>query len=321
MKRLLGLIFGILLLFAIIFFSGGIEVLDILKNANLIYFGYALGIQLLMMILYATRLQMIVSEQKYHLKFRRIFKILLAGMAVNQLTPVVKAGGEPVKGYYLSKSGLPLMKSSASVVVEITSELVSFYITLILVIAYLAINKLLSAEYLLLGIIVSLIFLSGFIFAFRIILNRRKLEKFIKKYVLRFFKTNSRLSFTVSSSIINLIYQKRLAFKIYALSFFCRILEFIRIYFVFHAINYPITPNIILLVWALGVILSMVPWLPGGLGLIEGGTISTLFVFGIPATISSSMMVIDRFLNPWISVVMGSITILFLNKEIKKKKY
>ena len=318
MRRLLGIILGAILFFGVIFFFGGKQLINILSNSNLGYFFIALLTQFFIIFLYVARLKIIISAQKYKLRFFRIFKILVSGMAINQLTPIIKAGGEPVKLYYLAKSNIPATKSSASIVVEITSELISFYVTLFLLIIFLSVTKYLTAKFLYIGTIIFCFVIIGFFFAFRFMLDKDKIEKFIEKYVLRFFKANAKISSKIfSSSLRNLFLNKSLCIKIFSISFLCRLLEFFRIYFIFLAINFPVPITLVLVVWVLEVLFSTVPWLPGGLGLVEGGIISTLIIFGIPAPFSSSMLLLDRFLSLWLIVIIGLIGFYFLNKEIK----
>lgn len=318
MKKAIGIVLGILLFFGVIFFFGGLEVINILLNANIGYFFIALSLQLFTIFLYTVRLKIIISTQKYKLKFTRIFKILISGVAVNQLTPIVKAGGEPVKLYYLTKSNIPTTKATPSVIIEITSELISFYITLLILIIFLSTTKLISVGFLYIGIILSVLCLTGFFFVFKILLDKNKIEKFIEKYVLKFFKADAKISSKIfTSSFRNLLYNKRLCLKIFSISFFCRFLDFFRIYFVFLAINFQVPFTLVLVVWVLQVLFSSIPWLPGGLGLVEGGTISTLLILGIPTSFSSSLLLLDRFLSFWLVVILGLTILYFLNKEFK----
>ncbi len=316
MKELFGIVLGIFLFFGVIFFFGGIELINILLNANLGYFFLALLIQVCIIFLHTLRLKIIIFTQKYKLKLTRIFKILISGMAVNQLIPIIKAGGEPIKLYYLTKSDIPTTKAGPSVIIEITSELISFYITLLILIIFLSTTKLISVGFLYIGIILSVLCLTGFFFVFRILLDKTKIEKFIEKYILKFFKTDAKMSSKVfTSSFKNLLCNKGLCLKIFSISFLSRFLDFFRIYFVFLAINFPVSFTLVLVVWVLMVLFSLIPWLPGGLGLVEGGTISTLLILGIPTSFSSSLLLLERFLSFWIVIIVGLTTLYFLNKE------
>jgi len=318
MKRIIGTVLGIFLFFGVIFYFGGMQVINILLNSNLYYFFIALLIQFFIIFLYVVRLKTILSAQKYDVKYKKLFKILISGMAVNQLTPIVKAGGEPVKLYYLTKTNIPMTKATASVIIEITSELISFYSLLLILVIFLSATKLISIGFLYIGIVSFIICVGGFFFAFRILSDKNKIEKFIEKYLLRFFKPNAKISTKVFSSSFRYLCNKKLFLKIFSISFFCRFLEFLRIYFVFLAINFQVSFTIILAVWVLLILFSSIPWLPGGLGLVEGGTISSLLVLGIPSHISSSLILLDRFISFWIVVIIGLIVLYFLNKEIRQ---
>lgn len=317
MKKLFGIVLGILLFFGVIFFFGGIEVINILLNANLGYFLLALLIQVCIIFLHAWRLKIILSTQKYNLKFGKLFKILISGMAVNLLTPIIRMGGEPLKIYYLTKNKIPVTKSTAAVIIEITVELISFYVPLLILIVFLSTSKFISTNFLYGSFILFVILGAGFFFSFRILLDKNKIEYFIRKYVQRFFKNKKISGKNISLSLKNLLHSRELFLKIFSLSLFSRFLEFLRIYFIFLAINFPVPFTLILTVWVLEILFSSIPWLPGGLGLVEGGIISGLLILGIPAAISSSMLLLDRFISFWFIVIIGLTSLYYLNKKFK----
>lgn len=321
MKKKISFLVGLLLFFGVFYYTGGTELLNILSRANLFYLSLGLLLQLSIIYLYTIRLKIILSSQNYNLGFKEVFKILVAGMSVNQLTPIARAGGEPVKMYYISKNDVPATKSTASVIIEITAELISIYTTLLLVIFFLSSIQYLSTKYLFISIPVVGAFTVAMVLIFRFLLKEENIKNFIQKYILRFFKTKKKIptkDFTYS--LRTLLKHRKLQFKIFSLSFIARVLEILRIYFLLIAINYPSIFFLVLAAWALQFLFSMIPWLPGGLGLIEGGTISALVLLGIPMKISSSLILLDRVLSFWLPIFLGFITLYFLKKEFAGKK-
>ncbi|HIE41067.1 MAG TPA: flippase-like domain-containing protein [Candidatus Aenigmarchaeota archaeon] len=320
MKEKISFLLGVILFFGVFYYAGGAELLDILSKINLIYFSIALVIQISFILFYTLRLRIILSSQKYNLKFRDMFKILVAGMGINQLTPIAKAGGEPVKMYYISKHNIPITKALASVVIEISSDLISIYTTLLFLVILLSSIKYLTLEFLYVSVSIVIFFMISFILVIRFILSEEKIEKFTEKYILKFFKVNVRNSSKVfSRSLKTLFTNKTLEFKIFLISLITRLLEILRIYFLFKAINYPAIIFLVLIVLILQCLFSMIPWLPGGLGLIEGGTISILLLFGLSTSIASSLILLDRFLSFWIPLILGFFSIYFLKKEFSNK--
>ncbi len=319
MKKLIGLLLGIPLFFGVIFFFGGTEVLTILLGVNPYYFGCAVLIQIIIVLLYALRLRLIVSEQGYKIGFGRILKILSAGMAINQLTPVVKAAGEPVKMHYLSKSGMPVTKAGAATVVEISSELISFYVILFLSILFLSFDKYLSQDFLYAGGLVFILFIVGMVISFKFLLNEDKLERVFGRLLIKYFKKDAKLSTKVfTSSLKHLFTCRKLGFKIFSISFFCRFLDIARVYLLFEALHFSSPLTFALVLWVVGFMFSMIPWLPGGLGLVEGGTIPVLMLLGISASVSSSLILLERFLTFWFIILIGVISFYILNKEFKE---
>jgi hypothetical protein len=323
MKKKISFFFGLILFLGVFYYIGGIDLLKILLNLNPFYLFLGVLLQISIILLYTLRLRVILSSQNYNLSFKEMFKILTAGMSVNQLTPVVKAGGEPVKLYYIAKNKVPPTKASASVVIEISSELISVYTTLFFLLVVLSSTQYLSSEFLYIGIPLFLVFIISFILVFKFILREDKIEKIIKKVVFRFFKKSKDVDVKVTSksftkSLRTLFADKRLEFKIFSISFLLRLLELLRIYLLFESISYPALLFLVLAVWVLQFLFSMIPWLPGGLGLVEGGTISTLLILGVSTQIGSSLILLDRTLSFWLPVMLGFISLYFLKKEHSK---
>ena len=71
-----------------------------------------------------------------------------------------------------------------------------------------------------------------------------------------------------------------------------------------------------MIIWAVLLILSMIPWLPGGLGLVEFGGIYVFIMFGIQKGVAASGMFIDRFISFWFIVLLGAV--LFVINRVKK---
>ncbi|MCK4730703.1 MAG: flippase-like domain-containing protein [Candidatus Aenigmarchaeota archaeon] len=319
MKKVIGLLLGIFLFFGVIFFFGGTEILTVLLSVNPYYFGGAVLVQIIIILLYALRLRLIVSEQGYKIGFGRILKILSAGMAINQLTPVVKAAGEPVKMHYLSKSGMPVTKAGAATVVEISSDLISFYVILFLSILLLSFEKYLSQNFLYAGGMVFILFIAVIIISFKFMLNEDKLERFFGRFLMKYFKKDAKVSTKVfTSSLRHLFTCRKLGFKIFSISFLCRFLDIARIYLLFEALHFSSPLTFALVLWVITFMFSMIPWLPGGLGLVEGGAIPVLMLLGISASVSSSLILLERFLTFWFIILIGGVSFHILNKEFKE---
>ena len=316
----MGFILGLLLFILVFYYTGGTDLLVVLSGVNISYILVAFLSQLLVIFLCTLRLKTILSFLDYNLEFSKVLKILIAGMGINQLTPIVRAGGEPVKMYYLSKNNVPATKSSASVIIEISSELISVYATLFLLVIFLSSMKYLAPKYLHICIPLVAVFAVAFIFIFRFLLKEENIRKFIR-YILRFFKTKKKISSNDFTQSLRTLFKNRsLQLKIFSMSFLVRFFELLRIYFLLQAINYPTIFFLVLSIWVLQYLFSMVPWLPGGLGLIEGGTISGLVLLGLPIYISSSLILLDRVLSFWLPIFLGFLALYFLKKEFSNQE-
>ena len=71
-------------------------------------------------------------KMRARLRWDRLFRVRLAGEAVNYVTPTAWIGGEPVKAYLLSKRyGIPMADGMASVVIAKTTFSVSMFFFII----------------------------------------------------------------------------------------------------------------------------------------------------------------------------------------------
>ena len=93
--------------------------------------------------------------------------------------------------------------------------------------------------------------------------------------------------------------------KAFLLSLGAKILDFFRTYFIFLAIGYPIGVQTIVFVWAIVLIFSMLPGLPGNLGIVEAGAIAAYVFFGVPAPIAAAAVLVDRVVSFWMLLGIG----------------
>lgn len=59
-----------------------------------------------------------------------------------------------------------------------------------------------------------------------------------------------------------------------------------------------------------GSALTAVPGLPGGVALVEGGIVAVLLYFGLSATAALSVALLDRAINYWSVLVLGSLILV-----------
>jgi len=272
MKTLAGILAGLVLLLAVFHLIGFSSVALALSEASPIGLLSALGISLSIILLHSYRLKLILRAQKYKPAFWNVAKIHAASNTVNMLTPVVKVGGIPLKVHYLSRSNIPPALSCASVVGEIAIETFSFYFTFAFLLIALLVSNQLPDIYIYLGFLAVLAVIIGAFTSARVLFSQKRLERFTRNFLMKFATVDAKSASKIfNCSVRSFLKDRELCAKVITISFFCRLLEFARIYLVFMALGFQAGLAIVLTVWVVESFLSGIPWLPGGMGLVEGG--------------------------------------------------
>ena len=108
-KTVLLLLFSLAILVVILWFVGIEEIIAALKFADLRLILVAVLVQFFVFYLYTLRWRIIA----------KLLPITLVGLAANNITPMGRGGGEPVRAYILSRDiGVTMEESFATVVAD-----------------------------------------------------------------------------------------------------------------------------------------------------------------------------------------------------------
>ena len=311
---LIGFLLGLILIFLIVCFSDPLKIIEILSTTDINLFLAAFLLEMGIIFSFVKRLQVIVKPKK---GFWQIFRISVYANAINLLTPILKIGGEPLKIIYLGRMKIRHAKAASFVAVEIFSEVLGLYLVLLLLIAGMSVKRLLPSSLLYPSLIAIALAFLGFFFALRILPSSSKIEGILQKFLRKELAKEASAIF--SKNFHRMIKDKRLIFKTLSLTFLSKFLELARIMFVFLALNVRATFELIALIWIAYTLIGMIPWLPGSLGIMEGGLISILLFFGISNEVAVSFVLLDRFLSLWIPVGLG-FGYKFWAKFVRKRK-
>lgn len=298
------LIVGVALIIGVMSFFGLSEIATVLLSANYGYILIGFAIEIAFLLLLALRLK-IISNRFKALPFKDAFNINTTGIFVGFLSPLARIGGEPVK-IYLLKDKIGGTKSSAIVAIDTLVEVFSLYITIVVAVSLLS------------GKIPQFLFSSLFVFLFlsiyasiillKICSDKRWLEGIIKwlSRFRRFSKLKEKdYAGMFHSSFRMLLTDKKMLVASFSISFLTKILEFLRLWIILLALRQAVPFDLIVLFWAFLLILSAIPFLPGGLGLIEGGGTLALVWIGIEQSVAASAVLIDRFVSYWFVLLIG----------------
>jgi len=304
------LFLGIILLILVMSFFGLGQIINNLLSANIFVVFLALLVQLAILGVLSSRLWYICKKYAVpYVSFSKSMKISIIGWTINMLTPITKIGGEPAKIYLFKKHGMRTTDSSAVVLLDSFTDIVSMFFVLIFALFAMLVTNVLPFRTLLPFIAISAITLLMIILLFIIILHPIYLKKIVDWLVFKISKRRQieRLDYAgmFQKAVKILLQDKKLMMAIFGLSFILRFLEFLRLWLVFLALGSALPFYVVVFAWSIILVLSMIPWLPGGLGLLEGGGAYSFILFGVSAGVAGSGMIIDRLLSFWFVILLG----------------
>lgn len=104
-------------------------------------------------------------------------------------------------------------------------------------------------------------------------------------------------------------------FVVTPLSFLIWFTEVGRVYFVVQAMGLHLSPPYVVLLALTQALLSVVPFTPGGLGLVEAGLVGLLLFAGIPKELAVATALLDRTISYWSVIGLGFLLFL-IRREV-----
>jgi glycosyltransferase 2 family protein len=266
------------------------ESLRILSQTRIRYFVLAFLTYLLSVHLFAVRWQRVLNSIGYELKAADLVPVIFGGIFANNLTPASRAGGEPLRIFWINKRfGINYTDGFISILFERLVEAIPISVLLIYVLysfPSLDIKFLPTRD----GLILNSTYLL-------------LLGLFAAGLAIWIFRAN------ISSTLYRVRNHWRQLHKSFTavllLSSGVWVLDVIRLKLIALALDLPLSLHLIATVSILYLVLGSFPITPGGLGIVEGGLISILLYFGLPLASASSFVFLERFISFGLSSVIG----------------
>ncbi|CAD7771890.1 Lysylphosphatidylglycerol synthase TM region [Candidatus Methanoperedenaceae archaeon GB37] len=258
----------------------------------------------------------------------RLFQIYLVGILVNNITPSLGAGGEPVKALLLGNATETSSSACfATIITQRVLNMIPFILVALIGLLFLFFYKNLSfwevlAMLFILGIIITALLL--FIYLY---LRKEKLEELTHNIIkrvtplIRIFKREfsyEEYIHTIDNSIEIFHNElKRLSKKNgrLALALICSLIGWIlnvaTAYAVFLALNYNINPGILMITYTIAMIIGMIPlFLPGGVGQVDSIMALLYISTGVPKEIALLSTLLYRLISYWFNTLLGILAAL-----------
>ena len=317
-KTILLLVVSVLILLGMLYFVGIDQVIAALKMANLYLIALAIGVQVCTYFLYTLRWQILNKIAGMDVSFKKLLPMLLVGLAVNNITPSGRGGGEPVRAYllYRDKKEYTFDETFAAVVADRALDTFPFVLLAAITISSMALFfdfELWLLAVMVLSVVVILAILFAIIYMCINLSFGNRVEGWILAIVRKFYKKNSEsVENAIHDAIVGFQHtmivlmsnKKGLAYTL-TISFVIWAFEILRVYLVFSAFGANVNLIVIGEVFIVSCLVGMIPLLPGGLGTVDGLMILLYSAAGIPASVSAAATVIERLISFWMATMLG----------------
>ena len=332
-KVLIFLFIGLAIMGVMLYFIGIDEVIEALKLSNLWLVLLAIVIQIFTYFLYTWRWNIINKTADMDLGIKKSLPMVLVSLAVNNITPSGRGGGEPVRAYLLAKEGhFKFEDTFATVIADRALDTFPFVILAILTIIGIIFTFSLDIKLIAFLVIMVTLITVAVILLIYVCINEAfgvKLTSWIIKIVRRFYKkfnedTEKRIIEAVKTfqaRMNALLRERSILYYALPLSFVIWIFEILRVYVVFLAFGARVSPIIIGEVFILASFVGMVPLLPGGLGAVDGIMILFYANAGITASLSAAATVVERLISFWMTTFVGLIFLTMFGTSVLDKAF
>jgi len=327
---------SLFLIFIVSFVVGLQDTLNVLSRTNIYLMVFTLFLGVTIIFGWTLRWKLILEVLHSAPEFKQLILIMFTSLFGNNVTPGA-AGGEPLRAYLLNKfEDVPFETAFASATADRVFEFFPFVLVSTLA-AYLIFT--LNIGFLT-GVIVSIMIITTMIFfgliiyvgyskevSTRIIISiAKRIYPFIKKLTSRetsFASIKEKLIGYIenfSMGFQGILRDHRTFIMGILISFAMWGIDNFRFYMTFGAIGYypPIIPLII--IYTISILVSILPTLPGALGIREGTMVALFIPVGVPADVVLAASLLDRLVTYIVPTLLGAVTTLYYGKKYKENK-
>jgi uncharacterized protein (TIRG00374 family) len=304
------------------------EMLGVVKNANYLLIGAAIGLYFINLAIWAGRWQTALSFIDCRISFGSRYLMICATVFLNNISPGARVGGDPFGRIYMLRrlENTSYSSGMASLVGE-------FALTPLIVVSFLMGGLLLqfgkgSLQLSLILMAAWALAALGTVFIPRLFFRKRIAIKGISNVmgrVLGWFGKRNDVQATLAgidafySSTYTIMDKWRKVLLIGAWTLLIGVSDILRLSAIFLALGYHPTLSTLLVASSLEIVVGLVPLLPGGLVLVEGSLISVLALLGVPLDVAMAATLIERGITFILSTIVGGGVFSYLGVKMAAK--
>ena len=289
-----------------------------LSQLSLVHILLVLFLSMLTILIRAVRWQYLI-EKVSGTKVGAVFSFLsiLAGIAAGSITP--SRAGEVAKPFMLKEHyGVRVSKTLGAVVVERGFDLLSLLLFLFLSFGFVgATHNFEQFSWVFVGLFLLLVFV---LFVFPKPLERFCAWGIVRFCPIRFKERLANLNSEIFSSF-GVLRDLRVFGFVAGSSLLGMVVEFARLYVVFHALNLDISWWVVVFALSGSVVVGLLTMIPGGIGTTEISMVAilVLLVGGIQTEFFSLGVLIDRFFSYYLLIALGAAILVVWRKRNGKE--
>lgn len=267
--------------------NSGLQYLSLLKEVPLRYLFLALLTYYLSVVVYALRWKLVLRGMGKDAPLLELLKAILASIFMNNVTPTSRGGGEVLRIAWISKrKGIPLGISTTSVVYErILESIPVFALFLVGMFYFSQVPE--TAAFIVMALIIAVWV---------------KWDWFVK---LSFKLFRKGVSEEEVERIASLKDKHHITLGGIVLSSCVWILDVVRLKLVTLAFGLHLGWGLLVVISVANLILGLIAFTPGGIGIVEGGLVGVLIHFGIPMALAVPITLLERFISYVMSSLVG----------------
>jgi len=304
------------------------QMIETVRGANRLLIASAIAIYFLSVAVWATRWQTALSSINCRTSFGARYLILCATIFLNNITPFARVGGDPFGRVYMLHK-LENTSYSSGMASSVGEHLLAPLVIVSFLMAGLFLqfgkgSPLLSSIIITAWVLASL----GIVFGPRLFFKKKIAVRGISSIVSRalgwFGKSKNTQEMiegieTFYSSTYTTIDKGKTVLLIGLWSLLTGLLDIFRLYIIFLALGYHPEFPMLLVAYSLQPIVGLIPFLPGGLVLIEGSLISLFALFGVPLNLAMAATAIERGISFFLSTIVGAVIFSYLGVKMAIK--
>ena len=290
--------------------AGFQDVAAAFMTINPVYIPFIVLLPFAMLLVYGARWNLLLRASGVEASWRVVFKYSLIGAAFNNITPMVRFGGEPVKCYLLSKEiGVPKRQVLASLTMDSLITALTLLILIYLGLVSLAMFNILDwlTLYIILIIVITPLTIGLYVLYDKRTLKAvsRRLSGLVSRFSPGMAKDLPGSMLHFRESIKDSLKRRDVMAAAFLLGMLERLLEVLGLYLIFQALGIPFSIFMSAIVLGVGVVAGLIPLLPGGTVAYESVTIIVLRLFNVSPALAATSILLWRGVTYWLITGVG----------------